>query len=68
MMTKPNSQTEPEFSFSNFAVKDDDLPNFGIWKLEKINQLDLDHRAMMRNSRRRRDHIASLKENRCQIN
>ena len=56
-----STKTEPKFSLSNFAVKDEDLPEFRDMKFEKINQLDLDHPgASDEDYRRRRDHIASL--------
>ncbi len=59
-----STKTEPKFSLSNFAVKDEDLPEFRDMKFEKINQLDLDHPgASDEDYRRRRDHIAGLAKN-----
>jgi monomeric phenylalanine-4-hydroxylase len=65
MMTETASaKTEPEFTLSNFAVRDEDLPEFRDMKFEKINQLELDHPgASDEEYRRRRDHIAGLAKN-----
>ncbi len=58
------AETEPEFSLSNFEVKDEDLPEFRDMQFEKINQLELDHPgASDETYRRRRDHIAGLAKN-----
>jgi phenylalanine-4-hydroxylase len=55
------AKTEPEFSVSNFEVKDEDLPEFQDMKFENINQLHLDHPgASDEEYRTRRDYIASL--------
>ena len=59
-----STKTEPKFSLSNFAVKDEDLPEFRDMKFEKINQLELDHPgASDAEYRTRRDHIAGLAKN-----
>lgn len=58
------AKTEPEFSLSNFEVKDEDLPEFLDMQVEKINQLELDHPgASDQDYRTRRDHIARLAKN-----
>lgn len=55
---------EPAFNFSNYEVKDSDLPEFRDMKFEQINQLDLDHPgANDADYRTRRDHIAALAKN-----
>jgi len=59
-----STKTEPEFSLSNYEVKDEDLPEFRDMKFEKINQLELDHPgASDADYRTRRDHIAGLAKN-----
>jgi monomeric phenylalanine-4-hydroxylase len=65
MMTETAiAETEPEFSLSNFEVKDEDLPEFRDMQFEKINQLELDHPGASDEAyRRRRDHIAGLAKN-----
>jgi phenylalanine-4-hydroxylase len=53
--------TEPVFTVSNYAVSDDDLPEFRDLAFEDINQLHLDHPgANDPEYRKRRDYIASL--------
>ena len=55
------AKSEPEFSISNFEVRDEDLPEFQDMKFEDINQLHLDHPgANDEEYRTRRDYIASL--------
>jgi monomeric phenylalanine-4-hydroxylase len=59
-----SAETKPEFSLSNFEVKDEDLPEFRDMQVEKINQLELDHPGASDEAyRRRRDHIAGLAKN-----
>ena len=59
-----SAKTEPEFSVSNYEVKDEDLPEFRDMKFEKINQLELDHPgASDTEYRTRRDGIAALAKN-----
>jgi phenylalanine-4-hydroxylase len=59
-----STAVEPAFELSNFAVKDEDLPEFRDMKFEEINQLDLDHPgASDTQYRTRRDYIASLSKN-----
>lgn len=58
------SKDEPDFSVSNYEVKDEDLPEFRDMKFEDINQLHLDHPgASDEEYRTRRDYIASLAKN-----
>ncbi len=55
---------DPAIAIANFAVKDEDLPEFRDLKFEDINQLALDHPgANDPEYRLRRDHIASLAKN-----
>jgi phenylalanine-4-hydroxylase len=57
----PTTTSEPAFTISNYAVKDEDLPEFRDLAFEDINQLDLDHPgANDLEYRKRRDYIASL--------
>jgi len=59
-----SAKIEPEFSLSNYEVRDEDLPEFRDMKFEKINQLELDHPGASDEAYRvRRDHIASLAKN-----
>jgi phenylalanine-4-hydroxylase len=52
---------EADFTISNFAVRDEDLPTFRDMKFENINELHLDHPgANDQEYRKRRDYIASL--------
>src|SRR3982750_3061599 len=63
MLNEPASTTisEPTFAISNYAVKDEDLPQFRDLAFEDINQLDLDHPgANDTEYRKRRDYIAGL--------
>ncbi len=53
--------TEPAFTISNYAVKDDEIPAFRDMKFENINELHLDHPgASDAEYRKRRNYIASL--------
>lgn len=58
--TAPASD-ESDFSFSNYRVPDDKLPEFRDMQFEDINELHLDHPgANDLEYRKRRDYIASL--------
>ena len=65
MLTETAVMTsESDFSISNYAIKDEDLPTFGEMKFENINELHLDHPgANDADYRKRRDYIASLSTN-----
>jgi phenylalanine-4-hydroxylase len=53
--------TESDFSFSNYSVKDEDLPDFVDMEFEHLEQMHLDHPgANDEEYRKRRDYIASL--------
>ncbi len=55
---------EPDFSISNYEIKDEDLPAFKDMKFENINELHLDHPgANDAEYRKRRDYIAGLSKN-----
>lgn len=59
--TASATPTEPAFTFDNFIVKDEDLPEFRDMQFEDINQLHLDHPgANDPEYRTRRDYIAGL--------
>ena len=62
MMTKTATKTtEPAFTISNYAVKDDEIPEFRDMKFENINELHLDHPgANDAEYRKRRNYIADL--------
>lgn len=62
MLTETASTTtESDFSLENFAVKDEDLPEFRDMPFEDIEELALDHPGASDEAyRTRRDHIASL--------
>lgn len=60
-MLTETASTPTEPTFSNFEVKDEDLPEFRDMQFEDINQLHLDHPgASDPEYRKRRDYIASL--------
>lgn len=61
-MTKTATKTtEPAFTISNYAVKDDEIPEFRDMKFENINELHLDHPgANDAEYRKRRNYIADL--------
>ena len=62
MLTETATTTiEPAFEVSNYAVKDDEIPEFRDMKFENINELHLDHPgANDEEYRTRRNYIASL--------
>lgn len=62
MLTETATTTiEPGFTVSNYAVKDDEIPEFREMKFENINELHLDHPgANDAQYRERRNYIASL--------
>jgi phenylalanine-4-hydroxylase len=62
MLTETAATTsEPAFTVDNFAVRDEDLPEFHDMEFEDINQLHLDHPgASDPEYRTRRDYIAGL--------
>jgi monomeric phenylalanine-4-hydroxylase len=64
MLTETISTTaEPAFQLSNYAIQDEDLPDFTDLEFEHINELELDHPGANDESyRERRDYIASLAE------
>jgi phenylalanine-4-hydroxylase len=56
-----SNPAEPGFQLANFAVTDEDLPQFRDMKFEDINELQLDHPGASDEAyRTRRDYIASL--------
>ena len=61
MLTESATTTEPAFIISNYAVKDEEIPEFRDMKFEDINELHLDHPgANDEEYRTRRNYIASL--------
>jgi monomeric phenylalanine-4-hydroxylase len=59
--TVPASMAEPAFTLDNYAVKDEDLPEFRDMKFEDIGQLHLDHPGANDPAYlERRNYIASL--------
>lgn len=61
MLIETVSTVEPAFEISNYAVRDEDLPEFRDMKFENINELHIDHPgANDAEYRKRRDYIASL--------
>ena len=61
MLNDTTATTDADFTLENFAVKDEDLPEFRDMKFENINELHLDHPgANDEVYRTRRDYIASL--------
>jgi len=63
-MTETISTVEPAFTISNYALRDEDLPEFRDMKFENINELHIDHPgANDADYRKRRDYIASLSKN-----
>src|ERR1700761_7657321 len=64
MLMETVSIVEPAFSLSNYAVQDEDLPEFRDMKFENINELHLDHPgANDPEYLTRRNYIASLAKN-----
>lgn len=64
MPTETTAASEANFSISNYAVKDEDLPAFRDLEFADINQLALDHPGASDEAYRvRRDHIADLSKN-----
>ncbi len=59
--TAISTPTEPAFSLENYAIRDEDLPEFRDMQFENIDQLHLDHPgANDAVYRERRDYIAGL--------
>lgn len=64
MPTETTATSKENVNLTNYAVKDEDLPEFRDMKFENINELELDHPgAHDENYRTRRDHIAKLAKN-----
>ncbi|HQU82044.1 MAG TPA: phenylalanine 4-monooxygenase [Pyrinomonadaceae bacterium] len=64
LMETATQSVEADFSLSNYAVKDEDLPSFTDLKFEHINELHLDHPGANDPAyRERRDYIARCAKN-----
>jgi phenylalanine-4-hydroxylase len=59
MLAEIVATVEPAFEISNYKISDENLPDFGEMKFEKIDELHLDHPgANDAEYRKRRDYIA----------